>query len=64
MEVDEEFHPYLVILIDKDEAQVNGWETRLRNYLKEDPCNEVTFEKDGIIRQYEPPYNCGFSTYK
>jgi hypothetical protein len=31
MEVDEEFHPYLVIiLIDKDETRDNGFEIRLR----------------------------------
>jgi non-homologous end joining protein Ku len=34
MKVDEEFHPYLTILIDKDEAQVKGSEIKLRNYLK------------------------------
>jgi len=61
MEVDEEFHPYHVILINKDETQVSGSEIRLKNCLKDDSCDEVSVEKAGIFRQYVPPEYYGFS---
>ena len=60
MEVDGEFCPYHVIIIDNDDAQVRGSEIRLRNCLKEDPCDEVFVEKAGIFYQYDPPGYYGF----
>ena len=41
MEVDEEFHPYHLILIDKDETQVSGSKIRLMRCLREDPHDEA-----------------------
>jgi hypothetical protein len=51
MEGDEELNPYLVILVDKDETQVNDSENKLKNCLKKDRREEVFVEKAGIFRQ-------------
>jgi hypothetical protein len=59
-EVDEEFHLYILILIDKNETQVNGSEIRLSKCLKEYPCDEIYVEKARTFCQSEQPDYYGF----
>jgi hypothetical protein len=55
------YQPYYVILIDKEESQINGSEIRLKSCLKNEvPCDEVSVLKGGIFGQYDPPAYYGF----
>ena len=58
----EEFHPYFVILVDKEITQIQGSEIRLKTCLTEVPCDEVSILKDGNFCQYDPPSYYGFPT--
>ena len=60
----DEYNPYLVILIDKQEDQIHGSEIRLKSCLQESPTEEVAVEKTGIFRQYDPPEYLGFPKRK
>ncbi len=43
------YQPYFVILIDKEDSQIKGSEIRLKSYLNEVPCDEVSVLKGGIF---------------
>ena len=54
------YQPYFVILIDKEESQIKGYEIRLKSCLNEVPRGEVFVLKGGIFCKYDSPSYYGF----
>ncbi len=52
----DDYQPYFVILIDKEESQIKRSEIMLKSWLNEVPCDEVSVLKGGIFLPIWSPF--------